>query len=118
MGASRPFLKDGVLRHKRRNGLRLTDHTSQCFALLAAHASRGAAAFLSNNPFIGLGQDESLRGMVFLGQESVLSPAALQRFTAEYEIQGLSGFDFYAAEDMQPLASVPAKIAPAQANAA
>jgi hypothetical protein len=118
MGASRPFLKDGVLRHKRRNGLRLTDHTSRSYALRPAQRSRAAEAFLKNNPFIALEQDESLRGMVFLDDESASSRPKLEQLIAEYEIPGLSGFDFRAAADMRPLVSVPVEPAAARANAA
>jgi hypothetical protein len=118
MGASRPFLEDGVLRHKRRIGLRLTDHTSRSYALQAVLGSRGAEAFLKNNPFIGLGEDESLRGMVFLDDESASSPPQLQRLVGEYGISGLSGFDFCSAAGMQSLVSVPAETAVVHANAA
>jgi hypothetical protein len=118
MGASRPFLKDGVLRHKRRIGLRLVDHTSRSYALQPAHGSRAAEAFLKSNPFIGFGKDESLRGMVFLDDESVSSPPQLQRLIAEYEIPGLSGFEFCAAADMKPVVSVATESAVVQANAA
>jgi hypothetical protein len=108
MGASRPFLKDGVLRHKRRIGLRLTNHTSRSYALQVTHGSRAAEAFLKSNPFIGLGEDESLRGMLFLDDGSVSSPQ-LQRLVAEYGIPGLASFDFYSAVGMQALTFVPSK---------
>jgi hypothetical protein len=118
MGASRPFLKDGVLRHKRRIGLRLMDHTSRSYALQPAHGSRAAEAFLKSNPFIGFGKDESLRGMVFLDDESVSSPPQLQRLIAEYEIPGLSGFEFCAAADMKSVVFIPTGPAAVRANAA
>jgi hypothetical protein len=118
MGASRPFLKDGVLRHKRRIGLRLTDHTSRSYALQPAPGSRAAEAFLKSNPFIAFGKDESLRGMVFLDEGSGSSPTRLQWLIAEYGISGLSGFDFCAALDMKPVVSVATESAVVQANAA
>jgi hypothetical protein len=118
MGASRPFLEDGVLRHKRRIGLRLTDHTSRSYALQPMPGSHAAAAFLKSNPFIGLGQDGNLRGMVFIDDEAGLAKSQLQRLIEEYEIPGLSGFEFCAAADMQPRLFVPTEPAAVRATAA
>ncbi len=52
MGGSRPFLLDGVLRHKRGRRVRISDHTKRYFSLSLTAGSVGAKAFVANNPFI------------------------------------------------------------------
>jgi hypothetical protein len=56
--------------------------------------------------------------MVFLDDESVSSPPQLQRLIAEYEIPGLSGFEFCAAADMKSVVFIPTGPAAVRANAA
>ena len=51
-GASRPFLKDGVLGFKKKYGARIVDRDRHVFRVNVARYSDGAKSFLRNNPFV------------------------------------------------------------------
>jgi hypothetical protein len=112
MGASRPFLKDGVLRHKRRIGLRICGSTARGFAISPAAASPAAQAFLVDNPFI-FENNGAYAGAVFVDVDSKPAPSAeqLRQWRSEYETPGLHGIVVLAAgngEEVEPLFAAPA----------
>lgn len=88
LGGSRPFLLDGVLRHKRERGVRISDHTARYFSLSPAPDSMGARAFFANNPFI-YESDGTYLGAFFVEADSPLSRERLLEFHVEYHIEGL-----------------------------
>jgi hypothetical protein len=94
MGASRPFLLDGVLRHKRRMDMRLTDHTARYFSLSFTEGSAGAMAFATNNPFIYESEGD-YRGALFVDPELPRTHVRLRELYAEYHIDGLAGLSLF-----------------------
>jgi len=103
MGGSRPFLLDGVLRHKRELKVRLCEHSKRYFSLSLTAGSAGAAAFVANNPFIYVSQGV-YRGALFIEPDLPLSPERLRKLYDEYHIDGLASlslFDARAAGEKQ-----------------
>ena len=108
MGASRPFLLDGVLRHKKGLGVRVSDHTKRYFSLHIKAGSAGAQAFVVNNPFIYVSKG-TYRGALFIESDLPLPPERLGELHDEYHIDGLAGlslFDARAGGEKQ-LAQIP-----------
>lgn len=94
LGGSRPFLRDGVLRHKRERGARVCDHTPRYFSLNLKSASPGAAAFAANNPFI-YESDGEYRGALFVESDAPPTQDRLRALFAEYYIEGLAGLTLF-----------------------
>jgi hypothetical protein len=94
MGGSRPFLLDGVLRHKRELRVRVIDHTRRYFSLSLTVDSMGARAFALSNPFI-YDSNGTYRGALFVEPDSPLSQERLGEFYAEYHIDGLAGLSVF-----------------------
>lgn len=94
MGGSRPFLLDGVLRHKRGHGVRVSSHKKRYFSLSLTAGSAGAAAFVANNPFIYESQG-AYRGALFIEPDLPLSPERLRELHDEYHMDGLAGLTLF-----------------------
>jgi len=94
MGASRPFLLDGALQHKRHLGLRVVDHMARYFSLSVPACSTGAKAFVANNPFI-YECNGMYRGALFVEPDLSLSQDRLRELYAEYHIKGLAGLTLF-----------------------
>ena len=94
MGGSRPFLLDGVLRHKREIRVRLSNHAERYFSLSPTAGAAGAAAFVANNPFIYESQG-TYRGALFIEPDSTLSPERLRQLHDEYHMDGLAGLSLF-----------------------
>lgn len=94
MGGSRPFLLDGVLRHKREIRVRLSNHAERYFSLSLTAGAAGAAAFAANNPFIYESQG-AYRGALFIEPDSTLSPERLRQLHDEYHMDGLAGLSLF-----------------------
>lgn len=94
MGGSRPFLLDGVLRHKKERRVRLSNHTKRYFSLSLTEGSVGTGAFLANNPFIYESQG-AYRGALFIEPDSTLSPERLRQLHDEYHMEGLAGLSLF-----------------------
>jgi hypothetical protein len=105
MGASRPFLKDGVLRHKRRIGMRLTDHAGTGFALRPTAESGGAGAFLVSNPFI-FERDNAYTAAVFFGPGTE-PRQEVSKLLTEYGMPGLQGLALFTVPDIGSVEFVP-----------
>jgi len=95
MGGSRPFLKDGVLRYKKRLGMRLVAPSEREFALHATPGSPGAHAFLLNNPFVHE-RGGDLAGAMFVEGQTVSEEEA-RLAERDLGLRGLRGLDFLAA---------------------
>jgi len=87
MGGSRPFLLDGVLRHKRELKVRLSDHTKRIFSLNLTASSAGAKAFIANNPFIYENKG-TYRGAIFIEPDLPLSQERLRELYDEIPYGG------------------------------
>ncbi|HWR72226.1 MAG TPA: GNAT family N-acetyltransferase, partial [Nitrospirota bacterium] len=94
MGGSRPFLLDGVLRHKRELRVRVSDHTKRYFSLSFTEGSVGAGAFLANNPFVYESQG-TYRGALFIDPDLPLSPERLREIYDKYHMDGLAGLSLF-----------------------
>ena len=108
LGGSRPFLLDGVLRHKKGLGVRVSDHTKRYFSLHIKAGSAGAQAFVVNNPFIYVSKG-TYRGALFIESDLPLPPERLGQLHDEYHMDGLAGislFDARAGGEKQ-LAQIP-----------
>ncbi|BAU48098.1 hypothetical protein SVA_1536 [Sulfurifustis variabilis] len=67
VGASRPFLTDGVLRFKRKWGMRLVDHSDRGLLLTVRRASEPLRAFLAGHPFVSLGAHGKMQASALVG---------------------------------------------------
>jgi hypothetical protein len=94
MGGSRPFLLDGVLRHKKQRRVRLSNHTKRYFSLSLTAGSVGAKAFIANNPFI-YENNGTYRGAIFIEPDLPLSPERLRELYDEYHMDGLAGLSLF-----------------------
>jgi hypothetical protein len=98
VGKSRAFLHNGVLRYKKKLGLRLVGPTDGYFYLRVPQDSDASRAFLMNNPMI-LASDGSLQGIVFVEADvRRFSDEDFSKLAREYFYEGLSqlrivGFD-------------------------
>jgi hypothetical protein len=109
MGASRPFLKDGVLRHKRRIGMRLNYHPARGFALMPTPGSPAAKAFVASNPFIFEHNGEYVGAALPLSASSAISPEETRRLLDEYAMPGLAGLALLPVMDESPITYVRAE---------
>ncbi len=90
LGRSRAFLDNGVLRYKKKLGIRLVGPTEGYFYLRVPRDSEASRALLKDNPLI-FESDGSLYGAVFLETEGhPLSGEDLRRLRREYLYEGLS----------------------------
>lgn len=94
LGGSRPFLSDGVLRHKRELGFRISDHTKRYFSLSFTPGSVGARAFAANHPFIYENKG-AYRGALFIEPGVSLSQERLHELYAECYFDGLAGLSLF-----------------------
>jgi hypothetical protein len=92
VGASRAFLKDGVLRFKNKWGMRMLNPSSKGFLLKPLRKSEGAMSFFVNNPFIHL-QDDKYTGIVFA--EGIPDTDYYRDIRAQYCSPGLSKLRVY-----------------------
>ncbi len=94
LGWSRPFLKDGALRYKKKLGMQITDAHGKGMALQVLSLDEATRSFLQNNPFIV--QDEhGLGGAVFVDEEAAITEEDLQRLEKDYLQPGLGRIVLY-----------------------
>ena len=93
-GASRAFLKDGVLCYKKKWGMRLTSARSPGFWIRPIGSNVGVAAFLKNNPFI-YHKEGRFQGVVFLDTEKAATEEVIGSLYQRYGMPGMSGIDMY-----------------------
>jgi len=93
-GLSRAFLRDGVLRYKKKWGQRIVGMSSNMFALKVLSYTAATRAFLVNNPFIFEYRGSS-NGAVFVDTEKLLLPQELERIDKDYFYPGLSKLFVY-----------------------
>jgi len=93
---SRPFLRDGLLRYKRKWGMYIPGpyHAEPGFVLGCDATQHGAAAFLVNNPFIAE-LNGKLIGVIFRKDHVALAESELNRLCAEYGCPGISEMHVY-----------------------
>lgn len=91
LGTSRPFLKDGALRFKRKWGMRVSGRMAKWLLLRPSPGSASASAFLENNPFI----HESATGLVGALFSSQEGDAQARSMASQLFLEGLEGIQHY-----------------------
>lgn len=93
-GASRSFLKDGVLRFKRKWNQIISRERKMLFLFKPLSITGGAKAFFLNNPFIY--EDKTgLNGAIFLTNDQSLSGRDFAKIYKDHYIPGLSKLVIY-----------------------
>lgn len=98
VGLSRPFLDDGVLRYKKKWGVRIVGASADCFVLKVLSDTPGACGFFGSHPFI-FRDGDALSGAIFIDTASAPSPEELQRIHQRYSIPGLAKLGLYQLDD-------------------
>jgi hypothetical protein len=111
-GLSRPFLNDGVLRYKKKWGLKIisADRIGYMITLLSLEdATRG---FLYNNPFIFQNGDKRFIGAVFVKRDASFTEDDFKKLYKDYYFQGMSSLNIYFDGDVDHmlLESVPSEL--------
>ena len=97
LGLSRPFLRDGVLRYKRKWSLRISGSYFNGFALKVLSDSSATRCFLQNNPFI-FENNGVLYGAIFVDNKEPLSSEDIKLIEKDLFIPGLSKLLIYCFE--------------------
>lgn len=94
LGMTRPFLRDGVLRSKKKWSQRITGIMPTSFALEVQRDTVATRAFLVNNPFI-FERKGLLYGAIFMDSEEPLSREEIEQVDKNYFLPGLSKLFIY-----------------------
>lgn len=97
-GASRPFLKDGVLGFKKKYGAEVVDKDQRIFRIRVARYSSGAKAFLRNNPFIS-DSGGRLYANFFVDRPADIDSTELRADVAQYNVKGTEATLVYIMEN-------------------
>ncbi len=88
-GLSRPFLKDGVLKYKKKWGPRIACSSKKGFQIKPLSKTVGIKGFFLNNPFI-YAYKNRLNGALFIEERQLFSKDSFQKFYEDYYIEGMS----------------------------
>ena len=106
LGGSRPFLKDGVLRYKRKWRQRISSKKGPAFLVKVLSQTEGLRGFLLNNPFAY--QDTTgLRGAVFLKGDKPLAKRDFAEIYKSFYVEGLSKLVVYRFDEAADAAAAP-----------
>jgi len=97
LGPSRPFLKDGLLRYKRKWGGRQISCSPQVdgsYYVEPLTNTPGLKAFLINNPFIFIDK-RKINGAIFVDSGHSFSQEELEEMYKEYYFDGMSNLYIY-----------------------
>jgi hypothetical protein len=94
VGLSRPFLDDGVIRYKRKWGVRIVGTSTDWFVLKLLSSTPGARGFIRSHPFIFRSGD-GLSGAIFVDSAWTSSPEELERIHLRHSIPGLARLRLY-----------------------
>ena len=94
IGASRPFLRDGVLRFKRKLSQTIASGSPDCFGLKVLSDTPAVRGFLKANPFI-CRDDDGLFGTVFVDSGTPLAEQEIAALENSHLHQGLVGLRIY-----------------------
>ncbi len=110
LGRSRAFLHNGVLRYKKKLGIRLVGATEGYFYLRVPHDTKASRALLKNNPLI-FEEDGLLYGAVFLeADENPHSAEDFRQLAREYSYEGLSRMVIVPLDSSGDTAAVPPEL--------
>ena len=106
LGGSRSFLKDGVLRYKRKWRQRISSKKGPAFLVKVLSQTEGLRGFLLNNPFAY--QDTTgLRGAVFVDGDKSLAKRDFADIYKRFYVEGLSKLVIYRFDDAADAAAAP-----------
>ncbi len=106
LGGSRAFLKDGVLRYKRKWHQRISSKKGAAFLVKVLSQTEGLKGFLLNNPFAY--QDATgLKGAVFLDGDKPLSKRDFLDIHKRFYVEGLSKMVLYRFDDAADATAAP-----------
>ena len=110
-GASRPFLKDGVLRFKRKWNQRISREKRMVFLFKPLSLTGGVKGFFLNNPFI-YEERTGLNGAIFVANDQSLSKSDFTRIYKDFYLNGLSKLVIYqfGRTDREMLTIVPSEL--------
>lgn len=97
-GASRPFLKDGVLGFKKKYGARIVDKDRRIFRMRVTRYSDGVKAFLRNNPFVSE-QGGRFYANFFVNRSADVGGASLREQLSRHRVEGLAAARVYSLEN-------------------
>jgi len=111
LGGSRAFLKDGVLRYKRKWHQKVSSKKGHAFLLRVLSQTPGLRGFLQNNPFI-YKNAAGLEGAVFVDGDRPLARQDFEDIHKRFYVEGLSKLVIYQFSDGAEAAGpVPAEFA-------
>jgi len=94
LGGSRAWLNDGVLRFKKKWGMKLGRTWPSGFLLAPRGVTAGTAAFLRQNPFIAL-RNGGLEGVTFVAGNKPWAAADVRRLYRDYYYEGMRRLSIY-----------------------
>lgn len=97
VGASRPFLKDGVLQFKNKWGMRVTGASKKGMRMKLVRQTPGLMSFLENNPFIRTDSGCPV-AVVFLSTEDCSKEDFYHQLHTHYCLPGLETLQLYGRE--------------------
>jgi len=106
MGASRAFLKDGVLQYKKKWGMRVTDGRDSGFLIHPLQSSAGVKRFLINNPFVYNSGGELLAAE-FIDAQTGLGEKQVIRHCHDHLGLGIKKTVFYTFDELPSHAKIP-----------
>jgi hypothetical protein len=110
LGLSRPFLLDGVLRYKKKLGMRLSRAGREWFAIRVLEDSKAARGLLRGTPLI-FERDGLLYGAVFPETSaSQMSEEDFERFDKDFFMEGLAQVLIVPLGDSSARAMIPSRL--------
>lgn len=107
VGASRSFLRDGVLRFKTKWGMRVCGHTPDGFLLKPMQASAATLSLLKHNPFVQL-QDGCLSAVAYADDSTSFNE--VMKLYATYQGNGIDSLTLYLPAHQQAAVAVPGEL--------
>ena len=94
IGSTRPFLTDGVLKYKKKWGLKIVNTSGPGFLINPLSESSAVKDFLLNNPFV-FRDSKHVYGAVFLLPEQIDGQKSIEKIFHDYYIDGISKLIIY-----------------------
>ena len=91
-GSTGPFLNDGLLRYKKKWGLRLLNKCVNGVWLQFNNTTTGVTSFLVHNPFIYRNAGK-VHGVVFTNDAGSINDEKLQMLSSQYYLPGMESFN-------------------------
>ncbi len=94
LGRSRSFLNDGVLKYKRKWGMKVVSSSDTSFLLGVSSLTEGVKGFLSNNPFVYIDKT-GLNAAIFLEPGKMSLHDEVRHAFRSYYTEGVSKIVLY-----------------------